>query len=92
MKKVRRLHRFVSTPLKKLIRSAGTPLAGAGFAGWQIHDNLKAGESVADAVVDPIVGAELAFPSLFKENISKIIPDKYQNVAARAGRKIVMLA
>jgi len=86
LKKVRRLHRFVSTPLKKLIRSVGTPLAGAGFAGWQIHDNLKAGESVADAVVDPIVGAELAFPSLFKENLSKIIPDKYQGALAKAGR------
>jgi hypothetical protein len=91
LKKVRRFHKFVSTPLKKLIRSAGTPLAGAGFAGWQIYDNLKAGESVADAVVDPIVGAELAFPSLFKENISKIIPDKYQNIAARTGRHVLGL-
>jgi len=91
LKKVRRLHKLVSTPLKKLIRTAGTPLAGAGFAGWQIHDNLKAGESVADAVVDPIVGAELAFPSLFKENISKIIPDKYQGKLAKAGRKVLGL-
>ena len=91
LKKVRRLHKFVSTPLKKLIRTAGTPLAGAGFAGWRIHDELKAGKSLTDAVVDPIVGAELAFPSLFKENISKIIPDKYQNVAAKAGRKLLGL-
>ena len=91
LKKVRRLHRYVSTPLKKLIKSAGTPLAGAGFAGWQIHDNLKSGESVADAVVDPIVGAELAFPSLFKENLSKIIPDKYKGKLAKAGRKVLGL-
>ena len=85
------VHTPVTFPLKKLIRSAGTPLAGAGFAGWQIYDNLKAGESIADAVVDPIVGAELAFPSLFKENISKIIPQKYQNVVARTGRKLLGL-
>ena len=91
LKKVRRLHKLVSTPLKKLIRTVGTPLAGAGFAGWQIYDNLKAGESVADAVVDPIVGAELAFPSLFKENISKIIPDKYQGKLAKAGRNVLRL-
>tara|TARA_B100001964_G_scaffold78191_1_gene88495 strand:+ start:45 stop:2234 length:2190 start_codon:yes stop_codon:yes gene_type:complete len=92
LKMVRKaVHTPVTFPLKKLIRSLGTPLAGAGFAGWQIYDNLKAGESIADAVVDPIVGAELAFPSLFKQNISKIIPDKYQNVAAKAGRKVLGL-
>jgi len=91
LKKVRRLHKLVSTPLKKLIRTAGTPLAGAGFAGWQIHDNLKSGESVADAVVDPLVGAELAFPSLFKENLSKIIPDKYKGKLAKAGRNVLGL-
>jgi len=85
------VHTPVTWPLKKIIRSIGTPLSGAGFAGWRIHDELKAGKSLTDAVVDPIVGAELAFPSLFKENISKIIPDKYQNVAARAGRKILGL-
>ena len=92
LKTVRRaVHTPVTWPLKKMIRSLGTPLAGAGFAGWRIHDNLKAGESVADAVVDPIVGAELAFPSLFKENISKIIPDKYQGKLARAGRGLLGL-
>ena len=92
MKTVRRaVHTPVTWPLKKMIRSLGTPLAGAGFAGWRIHDELKAGKSLTDAVVDPIVGAELAFPSLFKENISKIIPDKYQNVAAKAGRKLLGL-
>ena len=91
LKKIRRTHKLVSWPLKKIIRSLGTPLGGAGFAGWQIYDNLKAGESIADAVVDPIVGAELAFPSLLKENISKIIPDKYQNIAAKTGRNILGL-
>ena len=92
LKMVRKaVHTPVTWPLKKMIRSLGTPLAGAGFAGWRIHDELKAGKSLTDAVVDPIVGAELAFPSLFKENISKIIPDKYQNVAAKAGRKLLGL-
>ena len=33
---------------------------------------MKEGQSLADAVVDPITGLELSFPGLFKENISKI--------------------
>ena len=92
LKMVRKaVHTPVTWPLKKMIRSLGTPLSGAGFAGWQIYDNLKAGKSLPDAVVDKLVGAEIAFPSLFKENISKIIPDKYQNIAARTGRKVLGL-
>ena len=33
---------------------------------------MKAGESLADAVIDPLTGAELALPTMFKENLSKI--------------------
>jgi len=58
--------------LGKAFRTLGTPLAGAAFAANQIKSNIQAGENVADAVVDPMVGLELSFPGLFKENIAKI--------------------
>ena len=58
--------------LGKIFRAAGTPLAGALLAGTEIKSNLKEGKNIADAVVDPLVGVELSFPSVFKENVSKI--------------------
>ena len=58
--------------LGKAFRTLGTPLAGAGFAGTDVYSKMKEGQSLADAVVDPITGLELSFPGLFKENISKI--------------------
>ena len=58
--------------LGKAFRTLGTPLAGAGFAGTNVYSKMKEGQSLADAVVDPITGLELSFPGLFKENISKI--------------------
>ena len=58
--------------LGKTVRTLGTPLSGLGFSGWTAYDNLKAGESLADAVIDPLVGGELLFPSLFVENVAKI--------------------
>ena len=56
----------------KGIRPFGTRAGGALLAGSQIRSNIKEGENIADAVVDPLVGLELSFPGLFKENISKI--------------------
>jgi len=58
--------------LGKAFRTLGTPLAGVGFAGTNVYSKMKEGQSLADAVVDPITGLELSFPGLFKENISKI--------------------
>jgi hypothetical protein len=58
--------------LGKTIRTLGTPLSGAAFAANTIRSNIKAGENVADAVLDPIVGIELSFPGFFKENLAKI--------------------
>ena len=72
--------------LGKTFRTLGTPLSGLGWAGLNVYDKMKEGKSLADAVVDPLTGVELAFPSLFKENLSKIIPDKYQGALAKAGR------
>ena len=58
--------------LGKVFRTLGTPLAGTAFAANQIRSNIQSGENVADAVLDPLVGLELSFPGLFKENVSKI--------------------
>jgi len=58
--------------LGKTFRTLGTPLAGLGWAGYTAYDNLKSGKSLTESVVDPLVGMELTFPSMFKENLSKI--------------------
>ena len=62
----------VRSLLGKTFRTLGTPLSGLGWAGFNVYDKMKEGKSLADAVVDPLTGAELAFPSLFKENVAKI--------------------
>jgi hypothetical protein len=77
--------------LGKAFRAVGTPLAGAGFAGTNVYSKMKEGQSLADAVVDPITGLELSFPGLFKENLKKIIPERFQGRAARFGRGLLGL-
>jgi hypothetical protein len=58
--------------LGKTIRTLGTRAAAVPFAGLTIADNLKKGENIIDATLDPLVGAELLFPNLFRENVAKI--------------------
>jgi hypothetical protein len=58
--------------LGKAFRTLGTPLSGLGWAAYTASDNLKSGKGLTESVVDPLVGMELTFPSMFKENISKI--------------------
>ena len=77
--------------LGKIFRVAGTPLSGLGFAGTNVYSKMKEGQSLADAVVDPITGLELSFPGLFKENLKKIIPERFQGRAARFGRGLLGL-
>jgi len=62
----------IMSGLGKVARPFGTPLAGPLFAGYTAYDNLKQGKGIRESVIDPWVGMELAFPSLFTENISKI--------------------
>jgi len=62
----------VRSLLGKTFRTLGTPIAGPAFAAWTASDKMKAGESLADAVIDPLTGAELAIPTMFKENLAKI--------------------
>jgi len=58
--------------LGKAFRTLGTRAAAVPLAGYTVYDNLKKGENVADAVLDPMVGIELMLPNMFKENVSKI--------------------
>jgi len=58
--------------LGKAFRTLGTRAASVPLAGLTIAENIKKGENVADAVIDPLVGLELSFPGLFKENVAKI--------------------
>ena len=62
----------IKSALGKTFRTLGTRAAAVPFAGLTIRDNLKKGENIVDATLDPIVGAELMFPNLFKENVAKI--------------------
>ena len=62
----------VRSLLGKTVRTLGTPLAGPAFAAWNVSDKMKEGESLADAIIDPLTGAELALPGMFKENLAKI--------------------
>ena len=80
----------IKTALGKAFRGAGTRLGVLPFAGLTVRDNLAKGENIADAVVDPLVGLELSFPGLFKENLSKITKNptaqKILNLAIPLGR------
>ena len=57
-----------------LLSTLGTPAAAAGFAGLTIKGNLDEGKNIADAVVDPMVGAELLFPEVAKRTIASKAP------------------
>ena len=56
----------------KVVRPLGTRAASIPLAGLTVAENIKKGENIADAVIDPLVGLELSFPGLFKENLKKI--------------------
>jgi len=62
----------IRTGLGKAFRTLGTRAGVLPFAGYTVYDNLKKGENIVDATLDPWVGAELMFPNLFKENVAKI--------------------
>jgi len=62
----------IRSGLGKAVKTLGTRAGVTPFAGYTIYDNLKKGENVVDATLDPWVGAELMLPNMFKENVAKI--------------------
>ena len=75
--------------LGKTFRTLGTNVAALPWAASTVYDNIKnKGQNVVDAVVDPWVGSELMFPTLFKENLSKITKNPMIQKALSLGYKI----
>ena len=72
--------------LSRTFRTLGTPLAGSLLAADQVRRNIQSGENIADAVVDPLVGLELSFPGLFKENVSKITSNPTLQKVLKVGK------
>jgi len=54
----------IGKTLSKAAEVIGTPAAAALFAADTVRGNIAKGQSLTDAVVDPMVGAELLFPSI----------------------------
>ena len=69
---LKQVRRFPKNVLGKTFRTLGTRAGVLPFAGLTVKDNLEKGENIVDATLDPLVGAELLLPNVFKENISKI--------------------
>ena len=76
----------IKSALGKVFKTLGTRAAAVPFAGYTAYDNLKKGENVADAIVDPLVGIELMLPNLFKENVAKITSNPYIQKALKFGK------
>ena len=72
--------------LGKAFRTLGTRAAGSLLAADQVRRNIQSGENVADAVIDPLVGLELSFPGLFKENVAKITKNPTAQKILNLGR------
>jgi len=74
--KLKSIRQKTKSGLGKIFRTLGTKAGALPWAAWTVTENLKSGKSLAESVVDPWVGAELMFPSMFKENVSKITKNK----------------
>ena len=88
---LKKFRRFITAaPVRKgfgkILRGAGTPFGGLALAGTNVLSKMSEGQSLADAVVDPITGLELSFPGLFKENIAKITKNPRLQTALKLGR------
>jgi len=84
--KLKSIRQKIKSGLGKTFRTLGTRAAAGPWAAWTISDNLKKGENIADAVIDPWVGAELMLPNLFKENVSKITKNPWVRNLLKAGK------
>jgi len=70
----------------KAFRTLGTRAGVLPFAGLTVKDNLAQGENIVDATLDPLVGAELALPGIFKENVQKITKNPILQRALNLGK------
>ena len=88
---LKKFRRFITAaPVRKgfgkILRGAGTPFGGLALAGTNVLSKMSEGQSLADAVVDPITGLELSLPGLLKENIAKITKNPRLQTALKLGK------
>ena len=58
--------------MDKVVRPLGTYAAAIPYAAYNVYDRVKQGDSLSDAITDPLTALELSFPAFFKENVAKI--------------------
>ena len=66
--------RNILTGLGDVARVLSTPTIAATFAGTTIKENLDKGESLPEALADPMVGVELLYPELGRRTVGQLAP------------------
>jgi hypothetical protein len=64
----------ILTGLGDVARVVSTPTVAATFAGTTIKENLEKGESLPEALADPMVGIELLYPELGRRTVGQLAP------------------
>ena len=62
-----------NTLLRGLIKTMGTPALGVGLAGSLVADNMSKGESLPEALADPMAGASLLGSSSFSKGLGSLL-------------------
>jgi len=62
-----------NTFLRGLIKTMGTPALGVGLAGSLVADNMSKGESLPEALADPMAGASLLGSSSFSKGLGSLL-------------------
>ena len=58
--------KYLPQILKGSLKTVGSSPVGVGFAAMTTKEGMDEGKTFADAVTEPLVGAELLYPELFK--------------------------
>ena len=66
--------RNILTGLGDVARVLSTPAVASGFAASTVKKNLEEGESLPEAIADPMVGIELLYPELAKKTVGQVAP------------------
>ena len=59
--------KYLPQILKGSLKTVGSSPVGVGFAAMTTKEGMDEGKTFADAVTEPLVGAELLYPELFKK-------------------------
>ena len=64
----------ILTGLGDVARVLSTPAVASGFAASTVKKNLEEGESLPEAIADPMVGIELLYPELGRRTVGQLAP------------------